>query len=111
MKEHNSKTKPKPFTSAAAKIIGDKLGIDWREIDLKEFCLGLNTERTAGAYNPVTNFASDDPILIGKIVRVHLAKTPDYYTQWAAHEKATALAQQSRKGEADGQENHAPEKA
>lgn len=111
MKERNSKTKPKPFTSAAAKTIGDKLGIDWRAIDLKEFCLGLNRERAVGAYNPVTNFASDDPILIGKIVRSHLTKTPDYYTQWAAHEKETALAQQSRKGAIDAQEIHPPEKA
>lgn len=106
-----TKAKQKPFTTAEGRIIGDKLGIDWREIDLKEFCLGLNTERTLGTYNPVTNFASDDPILIGKIVRTHLSKTPDYYTQWAAQEKETALTPQSRKGATNAQEIHPPEKA
>jgi len=106
-----TKTKQKPFTTAEGRIIGDKLGIDWRVFDLKEFCLGLNTERSLGTYNPVTNFASDDPILIGKIVRAHLTKTPDYYTQWAAQEKETALARQSRKGTTDAQEIHPPEKA
>lgn len=106
-----TKTKQKPFTTAEGRIIGEKLGIDWREIDLKEFCLGLNTERALGTYNPVTSFASNDPILIGKIVRAHLTKTADYYTQWAAREREPALAQQSRKGDVGGKENHPSQKA
>ena len=106
-----TKTTAKPFTMTQGKIIGDKLGIDWREIDLTEFCLGLNTERTLGTYNPVTNFASDDQILIGKIVRAHLTKTPTYYTQWAAQEQETALTHQNRKGDTSGKENHPAPKA
>ncbi|MFZ4657308.1 MAG: DUF5661 family protein [Caldilineaceae bacterium] len=106
-----TKTKQKPFTLAEGKIIGEKLGMDWTVFDLKEFCLGLNTERTQGAYNPVTNFASDDPILIGKIVRAHLTKTPDYYTQWAAQEQEAALARQNSIGGTRGKKIQPSQKA
>jgi Protein of unknown function (DUF5661) len=58
------------------------------QFDVNQFRDGMNTELTAGTYNPVTHFASDDPILVGKVVRAHLNKTSDYYTQWAAGEKA-----------------------
>ena len=80
-------TKYKLFTLAEAKVIGDKLGMDWEAFDLKQFRLGLNTELLDGTYNPITSFASDDPILIGKIVRAHLNKCPDYYTYWAKRAK------------------------
>ena len=81
-------TKRKPFTLTEAKEIGDSLGVDWQQFDVAQFRTGLNTELADGTYNPVTNFASDDPILVGKVVRTQLNKTPDYYTHWAAHEKA-----------------------
>ncbi|MCX6050343.1 MAG: hypothetical protein NT075_35045 [Chloroflexi bacterium] len=48
-----------------------------------------------GTYNPVTNFASDDPIRVGKVVRTHLNESPDHYTQWAQMEKE---AEQAPKG-------------
>lgn len=99
MKERQmvAKTKHKQFTVAEAKTIGDKLGMDWEAFDVKQFCLGLNTERTVGTYNPVTNFASEDPILIGKVVRAHLNESPDYYTEWAAREKEAELAHKSKR--------------
>jgi hypothetical protein len=80
----------KAFTLAEAKTIGEKLGITWKDFDVKEFRLGLNSELESGFYNPTTNFATDDPILIGKVVRAHLNESPDYYTQWARMEKAAA---------------------
>lgn len=86
-----TKPNPKPFTLAEAKVIGDKLGVDWTMIEPKEFCLGLNAERADGAYNPVTGFADDDPILIGKVVRTHLNEFPTYYTDWAQREKEAKL--------------------
>lgn len=82
--------KQKPFTLREAKIIGDKLNMDWEVFDVKQFRLGLNAELEDGTYNPITNFASDDPILIGKIVRMHLNEASDYYTKWAQMEKAAA---------------------
>jgi hypothetical protein len=91
-----SNTKQKSFTLAEAKQIGDKLGIDWATFDVNQFRIGMNAELADGTYNPVTNFASADPILVGKVVRMHLNETPDYYTQWAAREKAAEL-EHSRK--------------
>ncbi len=85
------KTKRKQFTLAEAKTTGEKLGIDWAKFDVKQFRLGMNAELADGTYNPLTNFASDDPILVGKVVRTHLNKFSDYYTDWAAREKEAAL--------------------
>lgn len=85
-----SKNIRKEFTLAEAKVIGEKLGIDWKEFDVKQFRLGLNAELEDGICNPITNLVSDDPILIGKVVRAHLKETPDYYTHWAEMEKAAA---------------------
>ena len=92
-----SNAKRKPFTLAEAKQIGEKLGIDWSAFDVNQFHLGMNTEFAAGTYNPLTNFASDDPILIGKVVRGHLNKRPDYYTHWAEREKEAELEQRSKR--------------
>lgn len=90
-----AKPKRKLFTLVEAKIIGDKLGIDWTKFDVKQFRTGMNAELADGTYNPVTSFASDDPILVGKVVRTHLNESPDYYTQWAQMEKE---AEQAPKG-------------
>lgn len=78
----------KEFTLAEAKVVGEKLGIDWKAFEVKEFRLGMNTELADGIYNPITNFASEDPLLIGKVVRSHLNEAPDYYTRWLEEEKA-----------------------
>ncbi|HRW05166.1 MAG TPA: hypothetical protein P5121_08745 [Caldilineaceae bacterium] len=82
-----AKTTQTQFTLAEAKVIGDKLDVDWDRFDIKQFRLGLNTEVAAGAYNPITEFVSDDPILIGKLVRMHLNESPTYYTDWLQREK------------------------
>ncbi|MEZ4870062.1 MAG: DUF5661 family protein [Caldilineaceae bacterium] len=85
-------TKHKKFTLKEAKAIGDKLGMNWTIFDIKQFRLGLNAEVKDGAYNQLTNFATDDPILIGKVVRTHLNESPDYYTHWAEMEKEAEQA-------------------
>jgi hypothetical protein len=99
MKERKmgAKTKYKQFTLAEAKAIGDKLGIDWEVFDVKEFRIGMNAELASGTYNPVTNFVSDDPILVGKVVRAHLNEFPDYYTRWAEREREEALAHATKR--------------
>jgi uncharacterized protein DUF5661 len=90
-------SKRKPFTAREAKEIGDKLGIDWEQTDSKQFLLGMNAELADGTYNPVTSFASDDPILVGKVVRAHLKESPDYYTRWARMEKKASLNHASKR--------------
>ena len=78
----------KKYTVAEAKALGEKLGITWQAFDVEQFRLGLNAELEDGTYNPTTGFATDDPIVVGKIVRAHLNEAADYYTQWANAEKA-----------------------
>jgi len=91
----------KQFTMAEAKAIGEKLGIDWQNFDVKQFRMGLNAELKDGTYDPLSNFASDDPIMIGKTVRTHLKESPDYYTEWAEMEKAAELAHSGKQDSAE----------
>ncbi|MFN8484174.1 MAG: DUF5661 family protein [Anaerolineae bacterium] len=69
------------MTLEEAQQIGDKLGIDWSQIDREEFRRGLEVELEHGARDPETNVTNDDPILTGKIAWAHLKEFPDYYTR------------------------------
>jgi len=71
----------KKFTAEEAKRIGSKLGIDWSEVDLQEFRIGLGVELEHGTQDPETNVTDDDEILTGKIALAHLREFPDYYTR------------------------------
>jgi hypothetical protein len=66
-----------------ARAVGDKLGIDWKKVDVVEFRRGLEVELEHGARDPETNVTNDDPILTGKIAWAHLKEFPDYYTRLA----------------------------
>lgn len=74
-------TTGKNFTDQEAKLIGDKLGINWDEVDLGEFRIGLGVELEHGSRDPETNVTDDDEILTGKIALAHLREFPDYYTR------------------------------
>lgn len=63
------------FSEADAKALGDKLGVDWQEVDLNEFRMGLEVEME---HKDVTG---GDPILTGKIALAHLKEMKDYYTR------------------------------
>ena len=71
----------KEFTAEDAKRIGSELGIDWRQVDLEEFRMGLEVELEHGTRDPETNVTNDDEILTGKIALAHLREFPDYYTR------------------------------
>jgi hypothetical protein len=71
----------KKFTDEEAKRIGDEMGIDWNEVDLSEFRIGLGVELEHGSRDPETNVTNDDEILTGKIALAHLREFPDYYTR------------------------------
>ncbi len=86
----NANSTPKQYTLAEARAIGDKLNMDWDVFTVNQYCIGLNAESADGVYNPITGFASDDPILVGKIVRAHLNESHDYYVLWARMEKTAA---------------------
>lgn len=71
----------KRFTDEEAKRIGDELGIDWDEVQLREFRMGLAVELEHGIHDPETNVTDDDEILTAKIALAHLREFPDYYTR------------------------------
>jgi hypothetical protein len=67
------------FTAEEARKIGGTLGIDWKEVDLEQFRMGLGVELEHGRRDPATNVTDDDPLLTGKIALAHLREFPDYY--------------------------------
>ena len=69
------------FTDTEARAIGNQLGVDWAEIDLEQFRMGLEVELEHGSHDAVTNVTSDDEQLTGKIAWAHLKEFPDYYTR------------------------------
>jgi hypothetical protein len=74
------------FTAREAKEVGDRLGIDWDQIPVEEFRMGLAVELEHGAHDPETDVTGDDLLLTGKIALAHLKEFPDYYTRLATME-------------------------
>jgi len=72
---------------ADAKQIDTDLGIDWNEINLEEFTMGLNVEFEHGTRYPETNVTNNDKSLTGKIAWAHLKEFSDYYTRLEKMEK------------------------
>jgi len=71
----------KSFTDEQARRIGDRLGINWAEVELSEFRMGLAVELEHGSRDPETDVTHNDDILTGKIALAHLREFPDYYTR------------------------------
>ena len=71
------------ITTGEAEQIGAMLGLDWDQIDVEQFRLGLEVESEHGAKDPETNVTDDDVVLTGKIAWAHLKEFPDYYTRLA----------------------------
>jgi hypothetical protein len=76
------------FTTAQARDIGERIGIDWNtsRFDAEQFRMGLEVELEHGRRDPSTNVSDDDELTTGKIARAHLNEFPDYYTRLAAME-------------------------
>ena len=70
-----------------AEEIGDKIGIDFKKIDLHEFRKGLDVEMEHGKVNPQTNVTDNNIELTAKIAWAHLLEIPDYYTRLIKMEK------------------------
>jgi len=80
-------SKSKHFTSEEAKIIGDRIGINWSKFDLEQFRMGLHVELEHGLIDPETNVTNDDEVMTGKIALAHLKEISDYYTCLEAMEE------------------------
>lgn len=77
----------KKFNEIDAKKIGNMLRIDWKEVSLEQFTMGLNVELEHGSIDPQTNVTDNDGKLTGEIAWAHLKEFPDYYTRLAKMEK------------------------
>jgi hypothetical protein len=64
----------KAITRRQAKVIGNKLKVNWRRVDIEEFRLGLQEEEEH------SNVVGDDPLMWGRIALVHLKENKHYYT-------------------------------
>jgi organic hydroperoxide reductase OsmC/OhrA len=79
--------KPKTvFSSASAKEIGDRLGIDFKRNSLTEFKKGLEMERSK--QNLDATALDDADFTAAKIAWRRLREIPDYYTRLDKMEKA-----------------------
>ena len=83
--------------SEEAKQIGNDIGVDWQEVSLAEFTMGLNVELEHGKRYPETNVTNNDMCLTGKIAWAHLKEFPDYYTRLEKMEKEADTYWKSRK--------------
>ena len=71
-----------------ARKIGNRLGIDWQQVDLEQLRRGLEAELEHGARDAQTNVTNDDLDLTAKIAWAHLKEIRDYYTRLDAMEAA-----------------------
>ena len=76
----------KEFTAEEARSLGDRIGVDWAEVPLEEFRMGLGVELEHGVRDPQTNVTDDDFSVTAKIALAHLKEFPDYYTRLARME-------------------------
>jgi hypothetical protein len=58
-------SKATQFSSDEAKHIGHSLGMDWDQVDLSQFRMGLLVELEHGTRDPETNVTDDDLSLSG----------------------------------------------
>jgi hypothetical protein len=76
----------KQFSTDEARRIGTALNVDWGQVDLEQFRMGLFVELEHGTKAPDTNVTDDDNSLTGKIALAHLNEVPDYYSRLATME-------------------------
>jgi len=86
----------KRFTIAEARQIGEALGVDWTQFDVKQYRMGLDVELEHGVRDPATNVTNDDPMLTGKIALAHLKEFADYYTRLSKMEELAMRGRRRR---------------
>jgi hypothetical protein len=88
---------PKRFTVDEARMVGDKLGIDWKSFDVDQFRMGMDVELEHGGHDAETNVTNDDVVTTGKIAWAHLKEFPDYYDRLEAMEEEAEAYWNARK--------------
>jgi hypothetical protein len=64
-----------------ARVILSQVNIEGMNIDLEDFCKGLEVELEHGIRFKDANVTNNHPVLTGKIVLAHLKESLDYYTR------------------------------
>jgi len=77
----------KEFTAEEAKQVGDAIGVNWEEVPIEEFRIGLGVELEHGTRFEQANVTNDDMAMTAKIALAHLLEFPDYYTRLEAMER------------------------
>jgi hypothetical protein len=75
------------FTTEQAKAFGDTLNINWKNIDIEQYRMGLEIELEHGSIDSATNVTNNDLTMTSKIALAHLKEIPDYYTRLKKMEK------------------------
>ena len=68
-----------------AKELGDKLGVDWKKVDIDQLRMGIEVEKEHG--RGPTSIIKKDGIKYAKIALAHINEIPDYYTRLHKMEK------------------------
>ncbi len=91
------------LTASQVKEIGDKIGVNWDEVDFGEFMQGVKEELEHGVSFAIdsskTNVTDDNLDATAKIALAHLYEVPDYYTRLEKleHEGSTHWKQNNHK--------------
>jgi hypothetical protein len=80
-------TTKKHIATEEAKVIGEKLELDWSKFDVEQYRMGMEVELEHGTIDPLTNVTNDNLLMTGKIALAHLNEFPDYYTRLKKMEK------------------------
>ncbi len=62
-----------------AEVILKEVNVEGMNIDLEDFCRGLEVELEHGTMFKDANVTNNHPVLTGKIVLAHLKESRDYY--------------------------------
>ena len=87
IEEDENSDRKKVLTTEEAKMLGEKLGIDWTRFDVEQFRMGMNVELEHGLVSPHTNVSNSDPLVTARIALAYLNEFPDYYTRLERLEK------------------------
>ncbi len=71
----------KSYTFAEAICVGEKVGVNFKEVDMNEFIVGLGIELKHDSTGLPVNDSNDDLEQAAKTAWVHLKELPDYYTR------------------------------
>lgn len=80
------------MTEQEAKALGDRLGVNWKEVDLHQFQQGLVVE---AEHKDVTH---GDPDMTARIALAHLKERPDYYSRLQKVEGGVVQQDKPKKG-------------